>query len=206
MAASFRVIIVLAALLVPSTSAEDEGSFLEVLNNLNNFRGGALTLFEAAAATLKEAGHKEDADTVATWSYNWLSVLGIHQGLTGLAKDFALSYLGRSSYHDSNGPLIDAIKEVTSNFPTEEDSKNDKASKALRKAVRKMCSEGKKLFQEGGSLHDMLKALDEIMAKDHNSDHLFQALIANPKCKHAFEFLTGPRTSHDDLDDDEEEL
>ncbi|CAK0812831.1 unnamed protein product, partial [Prorocentrum cordatum] len=123
---------------------------------------------QSASEQLGTAGATREAERVSKWmlvlppSQNWLSVLGVNKGLTGLAKDFVINYLGRSAYHDKNGKLIDNIKSVSTAFPRS-NNVDDYAIKAIQSAVLKVCREGKNLFSDDGSLHLMLSELEDVL-------------------------------------------
>merc|ERR1712061_968830 len=123
------------------------------MGQLKTFRDAGVSLFNSAATTLREAGSTQDSEKVQKWSDDWFSILGVNRGLTGLAKDFVVNYLGRSAYHDSNGPLLEAIKKVAATYPGDVDEDD---IYYLRKGVLSVCNEGLELFQSGGSLHGML--------------------------------------------------
>merc|ERR1719373_485749 len=113
-------------LMTVSTPSVRADSVIEIVGKLKTMRDATIELFSVTAASMKEAGADKDAEQIEQWSNDWLSVLGVQKGLTGLVKDFVLNYLGRSSYHNSNGPLVDAIKSVADAFP----KRTAKASKA----------------------------------------------------------------------------
>merc|ERR1712187_677015 len=110
----------------------------------------------------KEADMKEDSATVSKWSNDWLSVLGVNKGLTGLTKDFVMNYLGRSAYHDRNGPLINAINAVSDGLPGGDNPVTMEHTKGFRLKLLDVCAEGKKVFESGGSLYTMLDELEVI--------------------------------------------
>merc|ERR1719174_595876 len=156
----------------------------------------------------------EDAKAVANWQNDWLSILGIHKGLTGLAKDFALNYLGRSAYHDNNGPLLNSIKKVGKVYPKKQERQyhdnHDKYTihpnelKKVREAILGgVIVEGRKLFERGGSISDMLESLQTLLSNANIAKEFDLALTENPKVKKAFEFLTGDvpgyEGDHDEL-------
>merc|ERR1712080_547244 len=122
---------------------------------------------------------------------DWLSILGLNTGLTGLAKDFVLNYMGRSAYHDNNGPLIGAIKTVSESF-------DDGDIEQIRAKAVAVCREGNKLFQ-GGSLHTMLSDLESIVNKESNGKYFEKALNENSDVKAAFDYLAGPSPGSQEL-------
>merc|ERR1712039_1100498 len=144
-----------------------------------------------AADSLKESGDAQEAAKIAKWNDDWLSLLGVSKGITGLAKDFAVNYLGRSSYHDSNGPLIESIKKAAAIYPAGTPDSDD--IKYLCKGVKDVCSEGMKLFKKDGSLYTMLSELKAILGKESNAKHFGKGLTENPVVKKAFNYLAGPK-------------
>uniref|UniRef100_A0A7S1QL54 Uncharacterized protein n=1 Tax=Alexandrium catenella TaxID=2925 RepID=A0A7S1QL54_ALECA len=186
----------------------DADSVLEIISELKTFRDGAVELMGNTAATLKEQGSASEAQRVKQWSEDWLSILGVNKGLTGLAKDFVLNYLGRSAYHDSNGPLIDSIKRVASAFPRGGEGLDDEDVAGLRYRLVDVCKEGKKLFKEGGSLNQMLQELQSIVSATSSNAALKKGLNENSQLRNAFVYFSGsrPTGSDDDPDFDEGEL
>ncbi|CAK0812826.1 unnamed protein product, partial [Prorocentrum cordatum] len=158
----------LAAACGTAARALEAPSSLEVLGRLKAFRAAGVSVFQTASEQLGTAGATREAERVSKWmlvlppSQNWLSVLGVNKGLTGLAKDFVINYLGRSAYHDKNGKLIDNIKSVSTAFPRS-NNVDDYAIKAIQSAVLKVCREGKNLFSDDGSLHLMLSELEDVL-------------------------------------------
>merc|ERR1712194_331205 len=138
----------------------------------------------------------EQAAKVAKWSNDWLSILGVSKGLTGLAKEFVLGYLGRSSYHDSNGQLIQEIKSVSGAFGYIE--LDGVHMKKIRSAVVRVCQAGKRLFAKDGSLHLMLTELDSIVQHESNMPHFQSALKTNEQVKELFVYLAGPAPESSD--------
>merc|ERR1712187_75644 len=116
--------------------------------------GATVSVFQSTSEKLGSAGATRESEKVSKWSDDWLSVLGVNKGLTGLAKDFVINYLGRSAYHDKNGKLIYKIKQVSTAFP-KSNNVDDYAIKSIQKSVLNVCSEGKFLFSSDGSLHLM---------------------------------------------------
>ncbi|CAK0812833.1 unnamed protein product, partial [Prorocentrum cordatum] len=149
-------------------------------------RGGAALAAASCAGTRRFVGV-----LVLPPSQNWLSVLGVNKGLTGLAKDFVINYLGRSAYHDKNGKLIDNIKSVSTAFPRS-NNVDDYAIKAIQSAVLKVCREGKNLFSDDGSLHLMLSELEDIIKDPTVLPHFQTALKTNAEVKNMFDYLSGP--------------
>merc|ERR1712232_941332 len=117
-------------------------------------------------------GDKDESEKVKKWNDDWLSILGVSKGLTGLAKDFVLNYLGRSAYHDNNGPLIGAIRTVS-------ETMEDGDIELIRSKALGVCKEGKKIFQQGGSLHTMLADLETMLKKDGSAKYFEKALKEN---------------------------
>mmetsp|Transcript_74663 Transcript_74663/g.230784 ORF Transcript_74663/g.230784 Transcript_74663/m.230784 type:complete len:204 (-) Transcript_74663:64-675(-) len=185
-----------ALLLAASSHMAEADSALEILGKLKTFRDGASELFGSAAGVLREKGQAKDAETVQKWSDDWLSVLGVSRGLTGLAKDFVLGYLGRSAYHDSNGPLIETIKRVSAVLPEGGSSIDEDDVASLKYGVLDVCKEGKKLFKEGGSLHQMLDELQTVLRLEGIVAALQKGLNENSRFgKAAFDYLAGPKPS-----------
>merc|ERR1712190_546997 len=153
----------------------------------------------STAESLKEGGNAEEAAKVSKWNDDWLSLLGVSKGITGLAKDFAVNYLGRSSYQDSNGPLIESIKKAAAIYPAGTPDSDD--IKYLCKGVKDVCSEGMKLFKKDGSLYTMLSELKAILGRDSNAKHFGKGLTENPVVKKAFNYLAGPKPGSSDEDD-----
>lgn len=186
-----------AAMLLAVVPVHVEGdSTLTIISELKSFRDASVTLCEGMAKGL-EADSKEDAETTRNWCNDWLSVLGLNKGLTGLAKDFVLNYLGRSSYHSKNGPLINEIKKASSAL-----SQKDPAG--ARQQILAIAKEGRKLFTKGGALYNMLDSVSALLGKERIGKHFESALKDNTEVKKAFAFFSGP--APDTADDDDEEL
>ncbi|CAK0812822.1 unnamed protein product, partial [Prorocentrum cordatum] len=187
----------LAAACGTAARALEAPSSLEVLGRLKAFRAAGVSVFQTASEQLGTAGATREAERVSKWmlvlppSQNWLSVLGVNKGLTGLAKDFVINYLGRSAYHDKNGKLIDNIKSVSTAFPRS-NNVDDYAIKAIQSAVLKVCREGKNLFSDDGSLHLMLSELEDIIKDPTVLPHFQTALKTNAEVKNMFDYLSGP--------------
>lgn len=177
-----------------------------IIGKLSSFHNGTLTLFESAGQSLRESGARAEADKVKAWANDWLSIFGVSKGITGLAKDFVLHYLGRSSYHDNNGRLIGAINHVANSFPAPEQSFRDTDASALRRAVLDVCSEGMSIFKEGDSLHTMLSELSDILKVGSNTAHFAKSLKSNPFVKKAFEYLASAPPGDGDGQEDDDEL
>ncbi|CAK0812830.1 unnamed protein product, partial [Prorocentrum cordatum] len=146
---------------------------------------------QSASEQLGTAGATREAERVSKWSDDPGGVLGVNKGLTGLAKDFVINYLGRSAYHDKNGKLIDNIKSVSTAFPRS-NNVDDYAIKAIQSAVLKVCREGKNLFSDDGSLHLMLSELEDIIKDPTVLPHFQTALKTNAEVKNMFDYLSGP--------------
>merc|ERR1740123_2853187 len=108
---------------------------------------------------------QEEADKWKAWNNDWLSLLGLNKGITGLVKDFAMSYLGRAAYHDHNGPLIQAVSAVSKAFPKEGEEADIEFAEDLRDTLNDVCKAGMLLFEEDGSLHQMLKELSGLLTE-----------------------------------------
>eukprot|EP00416_Gambierdiscus_australes_P029976 CAMPEP_0171084246 /NCGR_PEP_ID=MMETSP0766_2-20121228/18198_1 /TAXON_ID=439317 /ORGANISM="Gambierdiscus australes, Strain CAWD 149" /LENGTH=201 /DNA_ID=CAMNT_0011541735 /DNA_START=83 /DNA_END=688 /DNA_ORIENTATION=- len=200
---ALRALLFLAA----SSTVAQADSALEIVSSVKNFRQGAIDLFSIAAKSLKDAGSPEDAQAVEKWSDDWLSVLGVNKGITGLAKDFVVNYLGRRAYHDSNGPLINAIKKVSATLPRAGQNFDDDDMASLRSAIVEVCREGKQLFQEGGSLSQMLTELQDLIGGNTRVQAFKKGLNENVQVKVAFDFFSGaPPGGSPDEDINEEEL
>mmetsp|Transcript_83124 Transcript_83124/g.178197 ORF Transcript_83124/g.178197 Transcript_83124/m.178197 type:complete len:208 (+) Transcript_83124:126-749(+) len=197
--ALFRVLLLSTAstCLVQADGKESAG-VTSIIGKLSSFRDGTMALCDSAATSLRESGAATEAEKVKKFSEDWLSIFGVSKGITGLAKDFVFNYLGRSAYHDSNGPLIGALRHVA----TTTDPDADPA--ILRRAMLEVCKEGTAIFKEGGSLHTMLTELSEILKVSSNTAHFANSLKSSPEVKKAFEYFTSDRP--DDEDDEEEEL
>eukprot|EP00746_Dinoflagellata_sp_MGD_P163510 gnl/MRDRNA2_/MRDRNA2_91588_c0_seq1.p1 gnl/MRDRNA2_/MRDRNA2_91588_c0~~gnl/MRDRNA2_/MRDRNA2_91588_c0_seq1.p1 ORF type:complete len:230 (+),score=64.81 gnl/MRDRNA2_/MRDRNA2_91588_c0_seq1:70-690(+) len=181
---------------------------METVEKAKAFYDGTFKVFEGAEKSLRADGNKDKADKVAKWASDWLSILGISTGVTGLVKDYVMNYLGRSSYHDNNKYLLDALK-TSGRVISEEAAKakaEDKDTKIIQQKVTKICDEGKKLFAEGGSLHIMLNELGQIISDDKTAEHMVGALS---DLGSLFKWLTGaaPVTQKEleALDDDDDD-
>ncbi|CAK0812821.1 unnamed protein product, partial [Prorocentrum cordatum] len=182
----------LAAACGTAARALEAPSSLEVLGRLKAFRAAGVSVFQTASEQLGTAGATREAERVSKWSDDPGGVLGVNKGLTGLAKDFVINYLGRSAYHDKNGKLIDNIKSVSTAFPRS-NNVDDYAIKAIQSAVLKVCREGKNLFSDDGSLHLMLSELEDDIIKDPTVlPHFQTALKTNAEVKNMFDYLSGP--------------
>jgi len=177
---------------------------LEILGQLKGFRDASVALLSETSQSLMEAGQTAEADKIKMWNDNWLSILGISTGLTGLSKDYVMNYLGRSAYHDHNGPLIEAIKDAGKAF---RDGKTFDG-KVFRDSLLAISREGKKLFSEGGSIHRMLSELDDLMNLDGALDSIKKVMseheAVSSNVKAAFEYLAGPQQAGMDDDYDPE--
>mmetsp|Transcript_6109 Transcript_6109/g.10548 ORF Transcript_6109/g.10548 Transcript_6109/m.10548 type:complete len:197 (+) Transcript_6109:82-672(+) len=163
---------------------------LGILSELKNLRDGTVKVFEEATESLTKDALKESAKKVEQWNNDWLSVLSVRKGLPGLAKDFTMNYLGRGSYHDHNGKLLDAIRAVASSFPA--DGKVDeKAAKALRKSLTSVCREGLDIFADG-ALSEMLKQLSDILEDEKIFDALRKSVSGSSSLQAAFSYFLGP--------------
>merc|ERR1711971_400529 len=132
-------------------------SVISIVGELKGFRDGSVEFLDAVAESLKKADETQEAELVAKWSDDWLSVLGMHRGITGLVKDYVLTYLGRSSYHDNNGELVDALRHLGGSFPKK--TVTDEKMEKFRVQLAELCELGQELFADGGSLNDMMKEL-----------------------------------------------
>uniref|UniRef100_A0A7S2KYB5 Uncharacterized protein n=1 Tax=Zooxanthella nutricula TaxID=1333877 RepID=A0A7S2KYB5_9DINO len=183
-------LLLLVAACVPAARGD---SVVEILGQLKAMRDVASELFDSAAAGIKEAGDATEAEKVSKWSNDWLSVLGVQRGLTGLVKDFALNYLGRSSYHDANGELVDAISALSMRMRSHDALGDDEAAaRVLRQYVMDICKAGKKVFASGGSLHTMLSELQAVL-KDANIRHFAKGMKNSAQLRKVLEYLAGPR-------------
>mmetsp|Transcript_4994 Transcript_4994/g.5910 ORF Transcript_4994/g.5910 Transcript_4994/m.5910 type:complete len:127 (+) Transcript_4994:28-408(+) len=123
---------------------------------------------------------------------DWLSLLGVQKGLTGLAKDFTMNYLGREAYHSINGPLVNAIKEASDTLATSD-------AKLVQQSLKKVCFEGKRIFQTGGSLHEMLSDLLELLEDKGVKKALPVVLKTSQKLQEALRYFSGPRVENEEL-------
>jgi len=163
-------------LLVCRPVVVEANSVVELVTKVKTFHGASVETFEILAKELKTLCEADTAKKVEKWNNDWLSIMGVNRGITGLVKDFALNYLGRNSYHNVNGPLIDSLKKVASAVPDEwdEDGVED-----LLYYLRKVCKEGKILFQSGGSLYEMLDELQSLLDTKGIEKTLITALKSN---------------------------
>mmetsp|Transcript_42748 Transcript_42748/g.113200 ORF Transcript_42748/g.113200 Transcript_42748/m.113200 type:complete len:203 (-) Transcript_42748:61-669(-) len=168
-------------------------SVIDILGQLKTFRSHTMGVLASAYVTLKESGETEEAAKVQKWSDDWLSILGVSTGLTGLAKDFVVNYLGRSAYHDVNGALVSAINEVAGAFPERAEDFDDDSTNAIRQRVIITCREGMTVFKTGGALHQMLSDLRGIL-KTSNTPHFTKGLQSNDVSK-IFSYMAGPKPS-----------
>eukprot|EP00440_Ansanella_granifera_P050534 gb/GFBE01054772.1/.p1 GENE.gb/GFBE01054772.1/~~gb/GFBE01054772.1/.p1 ORF type:complete len:203 (+),score=67.94 gb/GFBE01054772.1/:1-609(+) len=185
-------LLVLPLLLLACGPEVAQGSAVEILTKVKTFRDAGIEVFTGMSASLKEKGQEASAEKAQRFSDDWLSILGVQKGLTGLAKDFALNYLGRESYHSKNGPLVDAIKQVAMSLPSggstmEEDDLDD-----LKYYLKRVCFEGKRLFAPGGSLHEMLSDLLEIVDAKGADKALAETLRNSQQVKEALSYFAGP--------------
>eukprot|EP00406_Dinophysis_acuminata_P012075 CAMPEP_0179235850 /NCGR_PEP_ID=MMETSP0797-20121207/13623_1 /TAXON_ID=47934 /ORGANISM="Dinophysis acuminata, Strain DAEP01" /LENGTH=198 /DNA_ID=CAMNT_0020943085 /DNA_START=116 /DNA_END=712 /DNA_ORIENTATION=- len=188
---------------VATQEAQAEITPTQIIGQLKSFRDAGVSLFESTAAALNEAGASKDGEKVKQWNDNWLSLFGARTGMTGLAADFVMNYLGRSKYHDANGPLLDALRSVAGSFPAKaKEGISDAQVADLAKRVLAVCTEGMKLFEADGALHQMLTDLKAILSEEKNMVHFKEGLKTNQQIRKAFVYLAGP--SPLDGDDDEE--
>ncbi|CAE7541582.1 unnamed protein product [Symbiodinium pilosum] len=173
-----------------------EASLVDVLTKVKTFRSAGVDLFSGLARELKTRKEDSSSKKAEDFNDNWLSVLGVQKGLTGLAKDFTLNYLGRESYHDRNGPLVDALKQVSSMLGDGLDE--DELSSLLRQ-MKKVCFEGKRVFASGGSLHEMLSDLLELLESKGIQEALPHVLGASSQLKEALNYFSGPRVANEEL-------
>lgn len=186
----------LFGVVAPAAQAD---SIVTIVGQLKSSRDGSLELFSAISTSLEEAGASADATAVKKWSDDWLSILGMQRGLTGLVKDFVLNYLGRSSYHENNGPLINAIKTLAGSIPKKVDAMSDKVAKSLFVRLSEVCNEGMGIFASGGSLHTMLKELRALL-KEQNLPHFVKGFASNAEIRRMLAYLAGPRPDDRDYD------
>merc|ERR1712051_343197 len=76
-----------AVLLAISWQQASAVSDVFVIGRLRTFRHDFITLMDVTANRLIKAGQKEDGEMVQKWSNDWLSLLGVQRGITGLVKD-----------------------------------------------------------------------------------------------------------------------
>jgi len=165
-----------------SLEVKGEQSVTAILSKISTFRNVSWTLCETMSASLEKAGHKEDSESIKTTCNDWISILGINKGLTGLAKDFALNYWMRSSYHDKNGKLISAISKVAEVIQSGRG--ND-----VRQHIGLLCAEGRKLFTKGGALFEMLTDLSTLLSKDKVAEAFDEAIKKLPEMYQLFDML-----------------
>jgi len=146
-----------------SNSSAGRDSTLEIIGRLKSFRDGVIVIMDDMSTTMHTNGSATDAQKVRQFNDDWLSILGVRKGITGLATDYALNYMGRSKYHSSNGPLVESIKKVSAAIPQTSSSMTEAEALSLRRRLLEVCTEGKKLFEKGGSLHAMLGELEVIL-------------------------------------------
>merc|ERR1712216_569999 len=165
----------------------------EILGALKSFREGTQQVFDTAKGITQKNGNEELAKELENWSGTWMKVMGLNTGLTGLAKDFVLNYLGRSNYHDNNGPLLDKIKAVGSGLSVAgAGSLSESEEKGLKEALLAVCAEGKNLFEEGGAIRSMLQDFESVVRKPEAMKALMQGL-KNDEMSNAFSYLAGAR-------------
>mmetsp|Transcript_41968 Transcript_41968/g.83026 ORF Transcript_41968/g.83026 Transcript_41968/m.83026 type:complete len:208 (-) Transcript_41968:222-845(-) len=165
-----RVSLVIAAVLAThasghfANSSAGGDSTLEIISKLKSFRDGVVVILDEVATTMDKNGSSTDAQKVRQFNDDWLSILGVRKGITGLAKDYVLNYMGRSKYHSSNGELVESIKKVSAAIPEKKSASLTEAeSLSIRRRLLDVCTAGKKLYENGGSLHAMLGELEVIL-------------------------------------------
>jgi len=163
-----------------ANSSAGGDSTLQIISKLKSFRDGTVVILDEAATTMHNNGSATDAQKVKQFNDDWLSILGVRKGITGLAKDYVLNYMGRSKYHSANGPLIESIKKVSAAIPKKATSMAEAHS--FRRRLLDVCKEGKKLFEKGGSLHAMLGELEVIL----HMETIVPALIESEKAHNEF--------------------
>eukprot|EP00434_Breviolum_minutum_P019173 symbB.v1.2.016897.t1/scaffold1302.1/size209015/5 len=82
-------------LLVLLIVAVADASVMSILSKVKTFRDAGMALFDGLATELQSNGKDSAAEKAKKFNDDWLSVLGVQKGLTGLAKDFTMNYLGR---------------------------------------------------------------------------------------------------------------
>lgn len=108
---------------------------------------------------------------IREFASNWLALFGWNTGLTGLAKDFVFQYFKRDWFHDSNGPLLDAIKNVIRVLAKRDDDQ------MLLEAVQLLVTRGTKLFSRDGALKQLFEDLKVIT----NDSRWYDALTSVSK-------------------------
>eukprot|EP00439_Symbiodinium_sp_Y106_P057297 s2716_g8.t1 len=174
-----------------------EASIVDVLTKVKTFRSAGLELFSGLAEELKSRKEDSASKKAEAFSNDWLSLLGVQKGLTGLAKDFTLNYLGRESYHDRNGPLVDALKQVSATLSAR--LGEEELGHELLRAMKKVCFEGKRLFASGGSLHEMLSDLLELLESKGAREALPHVMSTSRELKEALSYFSGPRVANEEL-------
>mmetsp|Transcript_108203 Transcript_108203/g.187295 ORF Transcript_108203/g.187295 Transcript_108203/m.187295 type:complete len:199 (+) Transcript_108203:103-699(+) len=189
-----RGMLLLGALIFMAASPREAAadSAVKILGELKGFRDGSLALCEGMQKNLKNSS-KDDSSKVEKWCSDWLSILGLNKGLTGLAKDFVLNYLGRSSYHDKNGPLVGSIKKAATGY-----SENPEM---IRDSLLDICKHGRKLFKEDGALYVMLDELKTTLENKMIGEAFTEVIQDNTEVKKAFEFLAGPAPVQEDSEE-----
>ncbi|CAK9060732.1 unnamed protein product [Durusdinium trenchii] len=164
----------------------NQAQVVDVLTKVKTFRDSGLALLDGLAEELKSKNEEALSEKTKKFREDWLSVLGVHKGLTGLAKDFTMNYFGREAYHSVNGPLVDAIKGASAAL-----GRNPDAA-AFQQALKKVCFEGKRIFQAGGSLHEMLSDLLELL-DDKQVKKALPAALRGSQLIDALNYFAGPR-------------
>lgn len=200
-----RSLLSLVLLVAPFFQGVAADSVIEIVTNLKSYKDGTTALFVATAKAMEAGGEKDEAAKWNAWVNDWLSILGLNKGITGLTKDFVLHYLGRSAYHDSNGPLIGAMRKVAAAFPSAGEPANLEVAKEFRHRLLDVCEAGTSIFQKEGSMHQMLSEL-QMLLTEKNTPYLVTGFQASQEMAKAFKYMTGPRPGAEDDDLDDEEL
>lgn len=184
-----------------ANSSAGGDSTLEIIGRLKSFRDGVVVILDEVATTMHTNGSATDAEKVRQFNNDWLSILGVRKGITGLATDYVLNYMGRSKYHSANGLLIESIKKVSTAIPQKTSSMTEAEGHSLRRRLLAVCTEGKKLYEKGGSLHAMLGELEVILHMETSIPAFTQSDKAQTEIhslKKLFEYTTS-RVPGDEL-------
>ncbi|CAD7954242.1 unnamed protein product [Amoebophrya sp. A120] len=135
---------------------QEDASYLEILNGVREFRDGLIAHFGNVAREVDNLNQPELAEKVREFTNNWLSLIGWSTGITGLVKDFVMTYFGRAFFHDRNGPLINSVRFCATAILHEE------RKTKFPKALKELTSEGLRVFSEDGALRQLFKDLHQM--------------------------------------------
>lgn len=121
---------------------------LTLVRKGNAFVAALKELAKKVVEIRRSKGDSTRADEAQKVVDTWLCVMGINTCVGGIAKDLAVNYLGRSSYHNKNGPFIGSIRRLKdvlaeindkpSCTDNSQDCSKDKCS-TTREKCRKTC-------------------------------------------------------------------